>query len=79
VVDEPTPTATETPAATSTAASTGAAETTAPEQSAAVTTPAHPSNYGGAVSSWAHDKNTERKTGGTSVPAKPTKSHGPQG
>jgi hypothetical protein len=34
---------------------------------------AHPSNYGGQVSDWAHQKNSDRKSGATTVPAKPTK------
>ena len=43
------------------------------EKSAEVTRPAHPSNYGGAVSDWAHQKNEDRKTGASTVPAKPSK------
>ena len=39
--------------------------------------PAHPSNYGGLVSDWAHQKNSDRKSGATTVPAKPTKAGHP--
>jgi hypothetical protein len=39
--------------------------------------PAHPSNYGGQVSDWAHQKNSDRKSGATTVPAKPTKAGHP--
>jgi hypothetical protein len=44
------------------------------EESAQVTPPAHPSNHGGQVSDWAHQKNEDRKSGASTVPAKPSKS-----
>jgi uncharacterized membrane protein YgcG len=43
------------------------------EKAAGTAKPAHPSNYGGQVSEWAHQKNEDRKSGATTVPAKPSK------